>query len=140
MQRAEVNDMYNRLMRVATHASGRLLVESCRIFSDGRMPSTGTHQSSGKAVGALNAPQPRSPPNMGGGNRGAPESEAQKIVANILNVPEQKIPVRKHGCSGRRPRRVKCTPRCTARLDPSGCGVEVDQGVSVEPHILKDVV
>ena len=77
---------------------------------------------------------------MGGGNRGAPETEAQKIVANILNVPEQKVPVHKHGCSGRRSRRVECAPGCTARLDLRGCGVEVDQGVSVEPHILKDVV
>ena len=97
MQRAEVNDMYNRLIWVATHASGRLLMESCRIFPDGRMPSTGTRQSSGKAIGVLNTPQPRSPPNMGGGNRGAPEAEAQKVVANILNVPEHKVPVCKHG-------------------------------------------
>ena len=29
------------------------------------------------------------PPNMGGGDRTAPETEAKEVVANILNVPEE---------------------------------------------------
>ena len=140
MQRTEVDDMYNRLVRVATHAPGRFIMEPCCIFSDRRMPSTGTRQSSGKAIGALDAPQPRSPPNMGGGNRGAPKTEAEEVMANILRVPEHKIPVRKHGSSGRRSCGVECTPGRTPRLNPSGCSVEVHQGVGVEPHVFEDMV
>ena len=140
MQWTEVDDMYNRLMWVATHAPGRLLVESCRVFSDWRMPSTGTRQLSGEAIGALDAPQPRSPPNMGGGHRGAPKTEAQEVMASILNVPEQKVPVRKHGCGRCCPCGVKRAPRSTARLDPSGCSVEVHQGVGVKPHVFVDMV
>ena len=132
--------MYNQLVRVATHAPGRLLVKLRRIFPNRRMPSTGTRQLSGKAIGALNAPQPRSLSNMGGGNRGAPKAEAQEIVTSILSVPEQEVPVRKHGHSRRRSHGVKRAPRCTAHLDPSGCSVEVHQGVGVKSHILVDMV
>ena len=85
------------------------------------MPSTGMSQSSSKVIGALNAPQPRSPPNMRGDNRGAPEAEVQKIVANVLNVPEQEVPVYKHGHSRCCPRGVEGTPGCTAHLNLSGC-------------------
>ena len=77
---------------------------------------------------------------MGGNDRGAPETEAQEIVASILDVPEQKIPVCKHGCGRRCSRRVKSAPGCTARLNPSGCSIEVYQGVGVKPHILVDVM
>ena len=100
------------------------------------MPSTGVCQPSSKAIEVLDAPQPRSSPNMGGGNRGAPETEAQEVVANILNVPEHEVPVHKHGCGRRHPHGVESMPGCTVRLDLSGRSVEVHQGVGVEPHIL----
>ena len=89
MQWTEVDDMYNRLMRVATHAPGQLLVESRHIFTDRRVSCAGARQSGSKAVGALNAPQPRTSPNMGGSDRTAPETEAQEVVASILNVSEE---------------------------------------------------
>ena len=47
-----------------------------------------TCQSSSKAIGALNTPQPRSPPNMGGGDRGALKVEVEEVVTSILNIPE----------------------------------------------------
>ena len=31
-------------------------------------------------------------------------------------------------------------PGCTACLDPSGCSIEVYQGVGVKPHILMDMM
>ena len=80
------------------------------------------------------------PPNMGGDNVGAPEMEVQEIVTNILNVPEQEVPVHKHGHGRHHPRRVESMSGCTAHLDPSGCSVEVYQGVGVKPHILVDVM
>ena len=132
--------MDNRLVRVATHASGRLLMESRCIFTDRSVPSTGARQSGSKAVGALDAPQPRTPPNMGGGDRTAPKMEVKEIVASILNVPEKKIPVRKHGSSGRCSRRVKGATWRTTRLHPDGGGEEVNKGVGIEPHILMDMV
>ena len=140
MQWAEVDDMNNRLVRVATHASGQLLMESRRIFTDRRMPSTGARQPGSKAVGALNAPQPRTPPNMGGGDRAAPKAEAKEVVANILIVPEKEVPVRKHGSSRRCSRRVKRATRRTTRLHPNGGGEEVNKRVGVEPHVLEDMV
>ena len=132
--------MDNRLVRVATHASGRLLMESRRIFTDQRVPGTGARQSGSKAVGALNAPQSRAPPNVGGGDRAASKAEAKKVVANVLSVPEKKIPVRKHGGGGRCSRRVKGATRRTPRLHPNGGGEEVDKGMGIEPHVLKDMV
>ena len=74
MQGTEVYDMYNRLMKVATHAPKRLLVELCRIFPNRCVPSTGMHQPSGEAIGALNVPQPRSPPQYGRGLQGSPQT------------------------------------------------------------------
>ena len=115
-------------------------MESRRIFTDRRMPRTGTRQSGSKVVGVLNAPQPRTPPNMGGGDRTAPKAEAKEIVASILNVLEEQIPVRKHGGGGCCSRRVEGAPRGTTRLHPNGGGEEVNKGVGIEPHILEDVV
>ena len=80
MQWAEVYDIYDRLMRVATHASGQFLVELGHIFTDRRVPSTGARQSGGKAVGALHTPQPRSLPDVGGGNRAALKTEVQEVI------------------------------------------------------------
>ena len=115
-------------------------MESHRIFTDRRVPSTGARQSGSKAVGALNAPQPRTPPNMGGGDRTAPKTEAKEIMANILNVPEKEIPVRKHGGSGCCSCRVKGVIQRTTHLHPDGGGEEVNKGVGIEPHILMDMV
>ena len=66
--------------------------------------------------------------------------EVQEVVADILNVLEQKAPVHKHGRGRCCSCGVESMPGRTARFDPSGCSVEVDQGVGVKPHILKDMV
>ena len=49
----------------------------------------GAHQPGSKAVGALDTPQPWTPPDMGGGDRTASKVEAQEVVTSIPNVPEE---------------------------------------------------
>ena len=61
-------------------------------------------------------------------------------MANVLNVPEKEVPVRKHGGGGRCSRRVKGATWRTTRLHPNGGGEEVNKGVGVKPHILMDMV
>ena len=77
---------------------------------------------------------------MKGGDGAVPKAEAEKVVANILNIPEHNVPVYKHGQSGCSSCGVKSPDRPLFCLYSNGGHEEMDQRMDIHTNVLVDVV